>query len=68
FGVLGSANSLAILAGLAAGGLLGDMVGIVPVLSVAAIVRVLAGLMATTLLPRRARRPATDSHTWLEHP
>lgn len=52
FGVLGSANSLAILAGLAAGGVLGDMVGIVPVLSVAAIVRILAGLLATILLPR----------------
>jgi MFS family permease len=61
FGVLSSANSLAILAGLVAGGLLGDVIGIVPVLSVAAIVRVLGGLMATLFLARHGPRQATAS-------
>jgi hypothetical protein len=55
FGVLGSANSIAILAGLAAGGVLGDLAGIVPVLSAAAVVRIAGGLLATALLPGAAR-------------
>jgi MFS family permease len=55
FGVLGSANSIAILAGLAAGGVLGDLAGIVPVLSAAAVVRIAGGVLATALLPGAAR-------------
>jgi MFS family permease len=58
FGALGSANSVALLAGLVAGGVLGDAAGIVPVLSAAALVRILGGLMAVALLPRHEHGPA----------
>jgi hypothetical protein len=56
FGALGSANSVALLVGLVAGGVLGDAAGIVPVLSAAALVRILGGLMAVALLPRHEGR------------
>jgi MFS family permease len=68
FGVLSSANSLAILAGLVVGGVLGDVVGIVPVLSAAAIVRVLGGLVATILLPRHGSRREQAGSQWDEYP
>ena len=52
FGVLRAVQGVALLVGLGAGGVLGDAVAIVPVLSASAAVRVLGGLVALTLLPR----------------
>jgi len=63
FGTLSSAHGLALLVGFAAGGVLGDAIGLVPVLSASAGVRVLGGLVALGFLPRRgnARQPDTEA-------
>lgn len=55
FGALGSIVGLAMLAGFAAGGVLGDAIGLVPVLTASALVRVLGGLVALAFLPRGGR-------------
>lgn len=52
FGALGSLGGLAMLTGFAIGGVLGDAIGLVPVLSASALVRVLGGLVALAFLPR----------------
>lgn len=57
FGALGSMQGIAMLAGLALGGVLGDTVGLVPVLSASALVRVLGGVIALIFLPRHDSRP-----------
>jgi MFS family permease len=57
FGALGTVQGVALLIGLGIGGVLGDAVGIVPVLSASAMVRVLGGLVALALLPRREDGP-----------
>lgn len=57
FGAFSSTTSIAMLAGFAAGGLLGDAVGLVPVLSIAALVRVAGGVLVFAFLPRDAHAP-----------
>lgn len=52
FGALGSAQGLAMVVGFAIGGVLGDTVGLVPVLSASALLRVVAGVVACIWLPR----------------
>lgn len=52
FGALGSVSGLAMVIGFAAGGVLGDAIGLVPVLSVSALLRVLGGIIALVFLPR----------------
>jgi len=54
FGALGSVSGLAMVIGFAAGGVLGDAIGLVPVLSVSALLRVLGGIIALVFLPREA--------------
>ena len=60
FGAFGWITSIAMLVGFAVGGVLGDTVGIVPILSIAALTRVVGGLIVFAFLPRReqARQPA----------
>lgn len=58
FGALGSVNGLAVVAGVTLGGVLGDRVGIVAVLSAGALLRVLGGAVALILLPRDERDEA----------
>ena len=60
FGAFASTTSVAMLVGFAAGGILGDAVGLVPVLSIAALTRVVGGLLVFAFLPRRehTRQPA----------
>jgi predicted MFS family arabinose efflux permease len=60
FGAFSSTTSIAMLVGFAVGGLLGDTVGLVPVLSAAALIRVGGGLLVFAFLPRdeHARQPA----------
>jgi predicted MFS family arabinose efflux permease len=60
FGAFSSTTSIAMLVGIAAGGLLGDAVGLVPVLSIAALIRVGGGLLVFAFLPRdeQAHQPA----------
>jgi len=60
FGALGSVVGLAMLTGFAIGGVLGDAIGLVPVLSASALVRVLGGLVALAFLPRGERVAGTD--------
>jgi MFS family permease len=52
FGAFSSTTSVSMLVGFAAGGILGDMIGLVPVLSAAALIRVVGGLLVFVLLPR----------------
>lgn len=52
FGALSSLSGLAMLVGFGLGGVLGDAIGLVPVLSASALVRVLGGLVALAFLPR----------------
>ncbi|CAN5716079.1 hypothetical protein BH23CHL2_BH23CHL2_21810 [soil metagenome] len=54
FGALGSVNGIAMMAGFAAGGVLGDALGLVLVLSVAAGLRVAGGIAVFALMPRPA--------------
>ncbi len=54
FGAYTSVTGIAMLLGFAAGGLLGDVVGIVEVLSVGALLRVLAGVITLIWMPRDA--------------
>ena len=65
FGALRAVQGLALLVGFGVGGVLGDAVGIVPVLSASAAVRVLGGLVALALLPRRERRPGSQDGSGL---
>ncbi|HYI15481.1 MAG TPA: MFS transporter [Thermomicrobiales bacterium] len=55
FGALGSVNGIAIVIGVALGGVLGDRIGIVAVLSAGALLRMLGGIVALILLPRDER-------------
>jgi len=57
FGALLSVLSIAMLTGVLIGGVLGDTVGLVPVLSASALVRVLGGVVALVFLPRREPQP-----------
>ncbi len=57
FGALGAIQGGAMLLGFAVGGVLGGAWGLVPTLSAAAMVRVLGGLLALWLLPRRPSPP-----------
>ena len=57
FGALGAAQGIAMLIGFGIGGVLGDAVGIVPVLSASASTRVLGGFIALVMLPREMRGP-----------
>jgi MFS family permease len=52
FGAFGTAAALATLLGIAIGGVLGDAVGIVPVLSASALIRIVGGVVAFAYLPR----------------
>jgi hypothetical protein len=61
FGALGAVDGVALLVGFGLGGVLGDAVGIVPVLSASAGLRVLGGVVTLGLLPRQERRPTADA-------
>jgi MFS family permease len=54
FGALSSISGVAMVAGLAIGGVLGDRIGLFPVLSASAMVRVVGGIVALVFLPRQA--------------
>lgn len=64
FGAFTAAQGVAMLIGLGIGGVLGDAIGLVPVLSVSALVRVLGGVIALVFLPRQetslADRPSSE--------
>jgi predicted MFS family arabinose efflux permease len=51
---MGSAAGLALVAGLAAGGFLGDVFGLVAMLSIAASLRAVGGLLVFIFMPRTA--------------
>ncbi|MEA2515934.1 MAG: hypothetical protein QOJ59_5423 [Thermomicrobiales bacterium] len=55
FGALGAVQGVALLIGFGVGGVLGDDIGLAPVLSASAGLRNLGGLVALGLLPRHAR-------------
>jgi MFS family permease len=57
FGALGTIQGVAMLVGFAIGGVLGDAIGLVPVLSASAMLRVLGGLVVLLFLPRQSSRP-----------
>jgi MFS family permease len=57
YGALGAVQGSAMLVGFGLGGVLGDAVPLVPVLSASALLRVLGGLVALTFLPRDERVP-----------
>lgn len=56
FGALNTTNALVGLAAVGISGFFGQLVGIVPMLNVAASITVIAGVIALVLLPNRARR------------
>ena len=58
FGTLGSVEGIAILIGLGIGGVLGNTIGIVPVLSASAALRLIGGVIALKFLPRN--EPAAE--------
>ena len=60
FGSLGSVEGIAILIGLGLGGVLGNSIGIVPVLSASAVLRLIGGVIALKFLPRN--EPAPESN------
>jgi hypothetical protein len=62
YGALGTTNALIGLVAVGLAGALGEVVGIVPMLDLAAAITALAGVLGLLLLPRRARSgtPAPD--------
>ncbi len=60
FGTLGSVEGIAILIGLGLGGVLGNSIGIVPVLSASAALRLIGGVIALKFLPRN--EPAAETN------
>jgi MFS family permease len=60
FGSLGSVEGIAILIGLGLGGVLGNSIGIVPVLSASAALRLIGGVIALKFLPRDDPAKALD--------
>ena len=54
FGAMGATEGLATMVGLAMGGLLGDAVGLVPIMSAGAVIRILGGALVFLLLPAGA--------------
>jgi MFS family permease len=56
FGALRASGGVAMLLGLALGGVFGDIIGLVPVLSASAVLRMLGGMLALGLLPGRGER------------
>ncbi len=63
FGALGSMQGVALLIGFAAGGILGDFIGLVAVLSVAALLRVVGGIGVLLLMPRSEETPSLTLDT-----
>ena len=59
FGALLSVLGVTMLLGVLIGGVLGDAIGLVPVLSASALVRVFGGVIALVFLPRHDSRPHT---------
>lgn len=59
FGALGAVSGIAMLIGLGLGGVFGDTIGLVPVLSASAVIRVLSGVLALVFLPRQEDSPDT---------
>lgn len=58
FGTVNTVSALTLLAGMAAAGVLGDLVGVVPVINTQGVVYILAGLLVLVLWrPRRAADP-----------
>jgi predicted MFS family arabinose efflux permease len=58
FGAMGTVQGLTMLIGLAIGGLLGEVVSIVMLLSASAMLRVVGGIIALVMLPREERGPS----------
>ncbi len=64
FGALGSLQGIAMMVGFGAGGLLGDYLGLVGILSAAALLRVIGGIGALALMPHSdttQQSPPADS-------
>lgn len=68
FGAYTSVTGIAMLVGFAAGGVLGDAVGIVEVLSAGALLRVLAGVFALLWMPRDARSDSAAANADIAAP
>jgi MFS family permease len=61
FGALGAVLGVSMLIGFGLGGVLGDRVGLVPVLSASAIVRIIGGVIALKFLPGSDSVPLRDA-------
>lgn len=65
FGTLRTASALTMLVGMAAAGVLGDLVGIIPVINTQGVVYVLAGLLVLMLTrPNRIVTPNRETLDW----
>jgi MFS family permease len=61
FGALGAVLGVSMLIGFGIGGVLGDSIGLVPVLSASALVRILGGLIVLRFMPGTGAFPARDA-------
>jgi MFS family permease len=61
FGALGAVLGVSMLIGFGIGGVLGDSIGLVPVLSASALVRILGGLIVLRFMPGTDTLPARDA-------
>jgi MFS family permease len=61
FGALGAVLGVSMLIGFGIGGVLGDSIGLVPVLSASALVRILGGLIVLRFMPGTDMLPARDA-------
>jgi hypothetical protein len=66
FGALSMISALLELISVGAAGMLGDVVGVVPLLNVAAVITIGAGVLASTVLPRP--QPQIDGVEACHHP
>ena len=56
FGTLDMTSSILVLLGVAFSGLMGERIGIVPILSIGASIMIVAGIISFLLLPRAAHQ------------
>lgn len=68
FGALRATGGLAMVIGFAIGGVLGDRIGLVPVLAVSALVRSVGGVLVLLLMPRDERRTVLVTETMMGEP
>jgi len=67
FGTLSSVSGIALIVGFAVGGVLGSSAGIVPVLSAAALLRALGGVVAILFLPRHPQQSSSTIESEASH-